>query len=140
MDETRPQEKRVGLSFTPILSGNYTQNFIEAMEKAGVPFKENIIGDGTIHRFSTGNKGNKDGWYVFHGLAGAFGDWSRDIHEKWNLQGENLLLQDKEKLSEQMRRAKEHAKKERLRKYEETADLALEKWNSFFRDRYISLP
>jgi len=42
-------------SFTPILAGNYTQNFIEAMHQAGVSFKENIIGDGTIHRFSTGN-------------------------------------------------------------------------------------
>jgi len=63
MDETRPQEKRGAYpSFTPILSGNYTQNFIEAMEKAGVPFKENLIGDGTIHRFSTGNKGHKDGF------------------------------------------------------------------------------
>lgn len=131
MDETRLQEKRGGSSFTPILSGNYTQNFIEAMDKAGVPFKENIIGDGTIHRFSTGNRGHKDGWYVFHGLAGAFGDWSRDIHEKWSLQGESLPPQDKEKLSEQIRRTQEHAKKEKLRKYEETAILALEKWNSF---------
>lgn len=131
MDETQLQEKRGGSSFTPILSGNYTQNFIEAMEKAGVPFKENLIGDGTIHRFSTGNKGYKDGWYVFYGLAGAFGDWGRDIHEKWNLQGESLPPQDKEKLSEQMRRVKEHAKNERLRKYEETAIIALEKWNSF---------
>ena len=132
MDETRPQEKRGAYpSFTPILSGNYTQNFIEAMEKAGVPFKENLIGDGTIHRFSIGNKGHKDGWYVFHGLAGAFGDWSRDIHEKWNLQGESLPPQDKEKLSDQIQRAKEHAKNERNRKYEETAVIALEKWNSF---------
>src|SRR3990167_5268797 len=70
-------------------------------------------------------------WYVFHGLAGAFGDWSRDIHEKWNLQGESLPPQDKEKLSDQIQRAKEHAKNERNRKYEETAVIALEKWNSF---------
>jgi putative DNA primase/helicase len=131
MDNTRSQKERGDLSFTPILSGNYTQNFREAMEKAGVPFKETLIGDGTIHRFSTVNKGNKDGWYVFYGLAGAFGDWSRNIHEKWNLQGEGLLPQDKEKLSEQIRRAQEYAKKEKLRKYEETALLALEKWNSF---------
>ncbi|MBY0273035.1 MAG: DUF3987 domain-containing protein [Alphaproteobacteria bacterium] len=131
MDNTRSQKELGDPSFTPILSGNYTQNFIEAMDKAGVPFKENLIGDGTIHRFSTGNKGNKDGWYVFYGLAGAFGDWSRDIHEKWNLQGESLPLREKGKLSEQIRQTQEHAKKEKLRKYEETALLALEKWNSF---------
>ena len=111
MDNTRSQKELGDPSFTPILSGNYTQNFIEAIEKAGVPFKENIIGDGTIHRFSTGSRGHKDGWYVFHGLAGAFGDWSRDIHEKWNLQGESLPLREKGRLSEQIRQAQEHAKK-----------------------------
>lgn len=38
------------------MNQNYSQNFIEAIHQADVPFNEEIIGDGVIHRFSTGKK------------------------------------------------------------------------------------
>jgi putative DNA primase/helicase len=133
MDQTFHQEPRApeGPSgMNTFLPGNYAQDFIQAMHRAGLNFKDHIIDDGIIHRFSTGNKGHKDGWYVFYGLAGAFGDWSQDISQTWSLKNDRAANLDKEHLVEQIEKAKQDAEEERLRKYEETATLALEKWNT----------
>jgi len=91
------------------LPGNYVQDFIEAMRCAGLNFKEDIIADGNIHRFSTGNKSRKDGWYVFYGLAGAFGDWSRDVSQTWSLKNDRAANLDKEHLFKQIEKAKQDA-------------------------------
>lgn len=106
------------------------QAFRKAMHHTGIAFNGEIMSDGTIHRFATGNKGDKNGWYAFYGLAGAFGDWSRDIHEKWALNKEALPYQGKEKLREQLIKSQRMVEEERLRKHEETATLALNKWNT----------
>lgn len=58
--------------------------FREAMVRERVDFRGEIIADGAIHRFASGGKGHEDAWYVFYGMAGAFGDWSRNIREKWS--------------------------------------------------------
>lgn len=113
---------------------NYTQHFIEAIHQADVPFNEDIIGDGIIHRFSTGKKSRKDGWYVFYGLAGAFGDWSRDIHEKWSLRNSQVSGLDKEQIFEQIEKAKKIAEEERFQRRQVlflTALDALHKWHTF---------
>ena len=112
------------------------REFIEAMRLSGISFKGDLIADGAIHRFVPGGRGNKDGWYVFYGMAGAFGDWSQDIHEKWSLNHQNLSYQDKETLRLQIEKAKKSADKERLYRYEEAAALALAKWNTFDSDGY----
>jgi putative DNA primase/helicase len=106
------------------------QAFRKAMHQAGIVFNGEIMSDGVIHRFPSGNKSQKDGWYVFYGMAGAFGDWSRDINEKWALNKEVLPYQGKEKLREQLRSAQHMVEEERLRKHEETATLAMNKWNA----------
>src|SRR5437016_6113280 len=73
--------------------------FKEAMHQKGITLNGDVKSDGQFHRFPTGNKNNnKDGWYVFYGLAGAFGDWRRDIREKWSIKSEHLGSVDKEKL------------------------------------------
>jgi putative DNA primase/helicase len=133
MDQTLYQQRvpqAPSTSFNSILSGNYTQNFIEAMGQAGVPFKETGIGDGTIRRFSTGNKSQKDGWYVFYGLAGAFGDWRQGLSKTWNLSNAHVPGLDKEQLFEQIKKAKETAEEERTRKQEKSAIVALGDWNA----------
>ena len=61
---------------------DYRKDFISAMHHAGISFKGEILADGAIHRFAPKEKRNKDGWYVFYGLAGPFGDWSKDISYK----------------------------------------------------------
>jgi putative DNA primase/helicase len=137
MDKPFHQEQRApqGPSgMDSFLPGNYVQDFIEAMDRAGVNFNGNIVGDGTIHRFSTGKKGHKNGWYVFYGLAGAYGDWSQDIHEKWSLNAETLPHQEKGQLFEHVQKAQEKAEEERIQRQEEAAVVALEKWNTLSED------
>ncbi len=119
-------------SFNSFLPGNYVEDFVKAMHQAGIHFNGNIIEDGAIHRFSTGsNKSHKNGWYVFYGLAGAFGDWSRDIHEKWSLSNKIAPGLDKEQIYEQIDKARKAAEEEKQQKYEETAISVLQKWESY---------
>jgi putative DNA primase/helicase len=108
----------------------YEEGFRGGMHQTGIYFHGEIIADGQFHRFPTENKNNKDGWYVFFGLAGSFGDWRRDINEKWSIKSEQLSDQDQEKLREQIHKSKKAAEEEHLRKHEETAVVALDKWNN----------
>jgi len=112
-------------------SWDHEREFIEAMRLSGIPFKGNLIADGSIHRFAPQGKSDKDGWYVFYGMAGAFGDWSQDIHEKWSPKNQDLSYEDRERLSEQIEKAKRASGEERQRSYEEAASRALTEWNSF---------
>jgi putative DNA primase/helicase len=109
----------------------YEEDFREAMHRAGIDFRDRILADGSIHRFPTDKKGDKDGWYVLYGLAGAFGDWRKDIHEKWSISNNNVPGLDKEQIFDQIERTKEVAEKEKHQKYEETAQSALKKWKFF---------
>ncbi|OJW51795.1 MAG: hypothetical protein BGO67_07070 [Alphaproteobacteria bacterium 41-28] len=108
----------------------YEGKFVKAMHQSGIDLGEEIIADGVIHRFATGKKGHKDGWYVFYGLAGAFGDWSQDIHEKWSLKTADVPGLDKEQLFEQIKKAKESINEEGHQRQEEVALTALDKWNA----------
>src|SRR3989338_9233417 len=103
-------------SFNSFPPGNYVEDFVQAMHKAGIHFNGNIIGDGAIHRFSTGsNKSHKDGWYVFYGLAGAFGDWGQDIHQKWSLSNNHTAGLDKEQIFEQIKKQRKQPRKKSRR-------------------------
>jgi len=117
-------------SFNPFLSRNYVEGFRQAMHQAGIPFNGNIRGDGLIHRFSTGNKINKDGWYVFYGMAGAFGDWRQGVKQKWSVKEESSSLSSAEKESRrlQLLRLQQSLEEERRQKHFETASQALEMW------------
>jgi putative DNA primase/helicase len=104
---------------------NHEQQFARAMTDAGVSYKDRIIADGQIHRFPTKHKERKDGWFVFHGMAVAFGDWNRGIHESWSVGNSSLSQVDFNHLREQQEKARRTAEEERLRKHEETAAIAL---------------
>jgi phage/plasmid primase-like uncharacterized protein len=108
-----------------------TQEFTQAMQEAGIFCKGEIIADGQIHRFASGGKGDKDCWCVFYGMAGAFGDWSQGINEKWNLNTNSLSDKNKELLHAQIARAKKASEEERHQRNEDTAAHALSEWNSF---------
>src|SRR3984957_8654774 len=105
-------------------SGDYEREFIEAMRLSGTSFQGHLIADGAIHRFAPGGKGDKDGWYVFYGMAGAFGDWSQGIHEKWSPTHQQLSYEDKAQLSQQIEKAKKTSDHERHRRYEEATSQA----------------
>ena len=111
------------------LSCQFSQSqFVEAMRKSGISFHGDLIPDGSLHRFRTSDKNQKDGWYVFHGLAGAFGDWSRGIHEKWSLSQENLSTHEKKRLREQIYFSQRIVEEERAHRRCEVADVALNTW------------
>lgn len=116
--------------FTSQTQWQYERSFIDAMSRRGVDFRHKIISNGALHRFASGGRGNKDCWYVFYGMAGAFGDWSRDIHETWSLH-HSLSSQDSNTLHQQIEKTRQSAEEETRRRHEATALGALEKWNSF---------
>jgi putative DNA primase/helicase len=107
------------------------QEFNEVMVSHGVVCKEAIIADGEVHRFASSGRGRKDAWYVSFGKAGAFGDWRREINEKWSVRNDHLSFKEKEDLRQQIEKAKEKAEQIRLEKHNETALVALAKWDSF---------
>jgi len=130
MDQTYSISERTFHKSTSLIPVNSTQHFIKAMAEAGIHFKEKIRNDGIIHRFSTKNQAHKDGWYVFYGLAGAFGDWSLDIHQKWSLKNTQVPGLDKEKIFEQIEKSKNACEEERQRRYEITAISSLTQWRN----------
>jgi putative DNA primase/helicase len=62
------------------------EQLIEAIADAGLEPPEQVFLDGRIHRFRSGQKKDKTGWYVVFGdgiPAGRFGDWREDISQPW---------------------------------------------------------
>lgn len=61
--------------------------FISAIEAAGMVPPRSINGDGKLYRFNpTGKRGDDAGWYVLHldGVpAGSFGDWRSGYSQSW---------------------------------------------------------
>jgi len=112
------------------LKTNYEGEFREAMRQSGMNCIEAIKADGQIHRFADTGKGDKDCWYVFYGLAGAFGDWSRDIHKKCSFKSGPLTPQENKKLQEQIELSKKTLEAERLKKYLETSIKAEQHWQT----------
>ncbi len=104
------------------------REFREAMVRERVDFRGDIIADGAIHRFAPGGKGSEDAWYVFYGMAGAFGDWSRDIREKWSVSNGTLSYEDRKKLSQQVEEVRKAAEEEMGTTHKGGALKALAKW------------
>src|SRR3990167_2253010 len=114
---------------SPPSTPSYENQFLQAIQDAGIDFKGQIIADGKIHRFAPGNKRDKDGWYVFFGLAGVFGEWSQGIRELWSVKGNRGSPASLEELNSQIYQAKKRTAEETLRKQEEVASSALSQWN-----------
>jgi len=109
----------------------YTQEFEKAMRQAGVDLTDKIIADGKIHRFKPSGKGNPNCWYVFYGMAGAFGDWKQGIKEKWSTKNPSLTPKQREQMQEQAEKARKSLQEEISRKNQEAAKRALKDWHSF---------
>ena len=63
------------------------EEFLAAIQAAGLHPPDVIEADGKLHRFaSNGKRGDDAGWYVLHDNyipAGAFGDWRTGLSEHW---------------------------------------------------------
>jgi putative DNA primase/helicase len=111
---------------------NYNEKFRNAMHRAGISYNGQIIADGQIHRFQDSKKKsqNQDGWYVFFGTAGAFGN-HKNIHEKWSaLNDSSRSFSDEEKnqIQQEINASKKLSDEERLRKQNEIAEEATQIW------------
>lgn len=93
--------------------------FLSAIEAAGLTPPDALHPDGELHRFSpTGKRGDKSAWYVLHvdGVpAGVFGDWrSGGGWQKWCTKAEHELSDSERQV---MRRRIKDA--QRMREVEE---------------------
>jgi putative DNA primase/helicase len=109
---------------------NYEAEFRESMSEAGVNYNGPILADGQIHRFANDSKGNRDCWYVFYGMAGAFGDWRTDTKEKWSINTASLTDSEKKAIQNQIALSKKAFEKEIARKHAETAIDAQQQWEA----------
>jgi putative DNA primase/helicase len=130
MTQVSAQIRSPGTFHQPVFKspGECAQKFIEAIALKGIDLRETILPDGKLHRFAAGGKGQKDGWYVFYGMAGAFGDWHKGIQEKWSLQDRGLSSSEKGKLRQQIEKAQKAAEEERCRRQEEAMVVASKTW------------
>lgn len=110
---------------------NNKQEFLHAMQRADIHYLGNIVADGKIHRFASNGKGGKNCWYVFFGIAGAFGDWSRDIKEKWSIKYDHLSPEDQKRIKGQITKKKKACEESIEKGYEEIAQEANGKWQSY---------
>ncbi|EJL77466.1 hypothetical protein PMI12_01729 [Variovorax sp. CF313] len=110
-----------------------TDQFLSAMEAAGLTPPDPLHADGDIHRFSpTGKRGDDAGWYVFHpdGVpAGVFGDWRSGESQTWCAKGEDELSDaERQAMCRRIKDAQRKRAAEEVRVHGESASNALAAW------------
>jgi putative DNA primase/helicase len=87
------------------------------------------IPDGEIHRFKGPEDKNRNGWYVFHGDHGAFGNWRTmgDTHIPWSNRGD-LSATELRELRARIRAVKRKREREEKARHEKAAKQAAELW------------
>lgn len=106
-----------------------------AMSDAGIVPPDDIILDGTLHRFSTtGKPKDKSGWYVAHDgdlPAGAFGDWKTGQECQWRADiGRELTFQESALHHKRMAEVRAKRDKELAESREYAAHQASKLWDS----------
>lgn len=116
------------------------QQFRQALADSGIllPQRTPIIGDGELHRVSVmeDKRGERTGWYRLHldaPVAGAGGDWRKQISVRWTMQRESRMSsKERTILYERIERERAEAQLELKIRHQATADRAQRLWNSFF--------
>ncbi len=102
--------------------------FRDAMLAAGLDCKSEVVADGVLHRFKSGSDRNPNAWYVLHadGLpAGAFGDYKRNISEKWRAGGTEPLSEiDRIKRDREIAQKKAERDQDQRRKNQSASERA----------------
>ena len=83
--------------------------------------------DGQIHRFKGPGDKNLNGWYVFHGDHGAFGNWKTGVVVKWSERSE-LSPDKRRELLKKIQASKRRAAREEKARHERTANQAASLW------------
>lgn len=105
-------------------------SFKDAMIRSGIPFVEEIIPDGKIHRFPTGKKNKKNGWYILFDNAGFYGDWSKSIYHLWKVSLEGRTPREIAIINQDIEKSRKAYEEETERRNQETAIEAENIWNN----------
>lgn len=107
--------------------------FRAAMGRAGLLYPGEIVMDGKLHRFRSGDDSEANSWYVLHPadpiVAGAFGCWKRQINEKWKDSNGNIPPKDYTALKRKWAESAAAAAREEAERKERIATVALEEFN-----------
>jgi len=90
-------------------------------------FDVHLISDGEIHRFKGPEDKRPNGWYVFHGGHGAFGNWKTGVVVKWSDRGK-LTDSARRDLDQQIRKQRKARHKEREQRQQAAAAEAKKLW------------
>ena len=132
-------ESIFGGAFTPPSQANISVDppevqFKQAIIEAGLDFNENIVIDGSFHRFkASGNKSfDRSGWYIAYGGTVptiVFGDWKQgiEITVKADIGRKMTVAEEMESVA-RVARAKVLRDEERKKKNEAVADTVHEIW------------
>lgn len=109
------------------------QQFISAIQAAGLVPPSEIIPDGKIHRFSTtGRPKDNTGWYVYFDgeiPGGAFGCWRELPSQTWHANiGRELSQQERDQYKQRMEEAAKLREIERAKAEHEAKIEAAEVW------------
>ena len=121
-----------------------TEQFRDAIRRAGLGDAGPIYADGRLHRFNTAGDKARNSWYLLHlgpPAAGAFGCWKRGFTEKWWEKSRHDFTESEwRNITESSKRAdaeRERAEKERQEKARKTAAWILGKAGSPNTNAYL---
>lgn len=106
---------------------------LDEIERSGIePDLDHVVLDGNIHRFNTGGRKGKTGWYVafLDGVpAGKFGCWRQDIEQTWRAEtGKELTAADRMAHARRMDEAKKKRDEEKQKAHEIAEDVVAKIW------------
>jgi putative DNA primase/helicase len=107
---------------------SHESDFVQAMSTNGIVCSESINVDGHIHRFANKGKQEKDAWYVFFGMAGAYGDWSLNIKKKWNCHHQGFNKHERAEYHRQVKLAKDNLQQESIHSQSVVSKKVQEYW------------
>ena len=102
--------------------------FREAMYRARLVMDDPIVADGEIHRFKPEGEKRPNGWYVFFGDGGAFGNWRTGLKENW-YRGD-ICQSNKRKIQAQVKAAQKALRDKWERKHRQSARIAARRWQA----------
>lgn len=110
----------------PISQSETRSVFLEYIRQIIGNAPEAIREEGKIQRFSTnGKKGDLSGWCIWHGKAGAFGDWRTGESHTWRSgHYQRLSKAERQRIEKQIRQAEARRKHELEAGYQRMAQQA----------------
>lgn len=108
--------------------------FLREIVESGInPDLHSVVLDGHVHRFDTGGRKGKTGWYI--GFAdgipsGRFGCWRQGIEQSWRATTDReISAVEHMALMHRMEEAKKRRDEDRARQQEIAADIVMEIWS-----------